>query len=444
MQAQDSARCAFVDMNAFFASVEQQVDEKLRGIPMAVVPVQSDTTCVIAASYEARAFGIKTGTPIREALRLYPRIKLVDARPKLYMEFNQRLLECLNEFFVDIKPLSIDEMACRVGGLDRGRDAELRLGERIKSSIYARLGGQMRCSVGIAPNILLAKVASDMQKPDGLTRLDHDDLPEAVYRVALADLPGIGRSMHGRLRRCGITTVRHLYEAGPDLLRRAWGSVEGPRWYYMLRGSRETDYRIWQSDEQRKSISHSHVLPPEYRTRRGAQDILLRLFTRCMRRLRQYGQAAASTGLFVKLRHRETLVRSAWKLDSRRHLHANDETTWIKIVRPMIEALPELDPGVAPYMVGITFSDLSDAKDLTLNLFDDTFARAEVSRTMDRLNRKRENSLQIASVLSVQHAAPFRIAFGRQFHAEEMAQAAVEQEHRRPAAPGTGAYGRNT
>ena len=422
MQVRTTSRCAFVDMNAFFASVEQQERPELRGRPIAVVPVKTDSTCAIAASYEAKALGIKTGTPIPEALRLCPRIKLIEARPKLYMQYNQGIIECLNTFFVDIKPLSIDEMACWVGGLDRGREAEMRLGQNIKRAIYARLGDSMRCSIGIAPNIFLGKVASDMQKPDGLTRLDEDNLPHALFGVPLADLPGVGRKMHRRLMRCGITTVAHLFQADSQLLRRAWGSVEGPRWYYMIRGSQDTDYRIWNSETQRKSVGHSHVLPPEYRTRRGAQDILLRLFTRCMRRVRQYGQAAASVGLCVRLSQSETQSRSAWKLDSTKHLHADDETTWIKIVRPMIESFPVLEPGVAPYMVGVTFWDLTDKRDLTLNLFEDTFARAELSRTMDTLNRKRENSLQIASVLPVQHTAPFRIAFGRQFHEFEIAQ----------------------
>ena len=312
----EEQRCAFVDMNSFFASVEQQYNKALRNRPLAVVPVRTDTTCVIAASYEAKALGIKTGTPVREALRLCPKIVLVDARPELYMEVNRKILESLNEFFVDIKPLSIDEMACWVGRLDRGPDAEVRLGHRIKQAIFKHAGDYMRCSVGFAPNIFLAKVASDMQKPDGLTRLDERNMPHALYDVPLRDLPGVGRSMFRRLNRCGITTVEHLYQAGPDLLRRVWGGVEGPRWYYMLRGSRDTDYRIWKSEEQRKTVGHSHVLPPELRTRRGAQDILLRLFTRCMRRLRQYNQAASSVSLFVRLRQGETFVRSGWKLDS--------------------------------------------------------------------------------------------------------------------------------
>ena len=427
MQTQDTPRCAFVDMNAFFASVEQHDDEKLQGKPIAVIPVRSDTTCVIAASYEAKALGIKTGTPIPEALRLCPRIKLVDARPKRYMEINREIIECLNHFFVDIKPLSIDEMACWIGGLDRGPEREIRLAERVKQAIMDKIGPCLRSSIGIAPNIFLSKVASDMQKPDGLTCLDATNMPHALFGVPLRDLPGVGRNMLRRLARCEITTTRHLYEADAAALRRAWGGVEGPRWYYMLRGSRDTDYRIWKSEEQRKTVGHSHVLPPEFRTRRGAQDILLRLFTRCMRRLRQYDQAAASVSLFVKLRQGETYARSGWKLDSPKHLHASDETSWIKIVRPMIESFPTLDPGVVPYMVGITFWDLKNTKDLTLNLFDDTFARAEVSRTMDALNRKRENSLHIASVLPVQHAAPFRIAFGHSFHANDIAQVEAEE-----------------
>lgn len=417
-----ATRCAFVDMNAFFASVEQQERPELRGKPIAVVPVKTDSTCAIAASYEAKAFGIKTGTMIPEALRLCPRIQLVEARPKLYMQYNQGIIECLNKFFVNIKPLSIDEMACWIGALDRGVEAEHALGRRIKQAIYERLGDWMRCSIGIAPNIFLAKVASDMQKPDGLTRLDESNLPHALYTVPLPDLPGVGRKMHRRLLRAGISTVEHLFEASPQLLRRAWGSVEGPRWYYMIRGRQDTDYRIWNSEVQRQSVGHSHVLPPEYRTRRGAQDVLLRLFTRCLRRLRQYGQAASSVGLSVRLRQGYSGARTNWKAGSSKHLPADDDTTWIKVVRPLIDSFPELAEGEAPYMVAVTFTGLTDKRDITLDLFEDTFARAEVCRTMDTLNRKRENSVQLASVLPVQHTAPFRIAFGRQFHEFEMAQ----------------------
>src|ERR1051325_1474105 len=108
MQAHDTPRCAFIDMNSFFASVEQQYDEDLRDRPIAVVPMLSDSTCVIAASYEAKAFGIKTGTPIPEAYRLCPTIKLVEAHTSRYMKVNETILECLKRFFVEIKPLSID------------------------------------------------------------------------------------------------------------------------------------------------------------------------------------------------------------------------------------------------------------------------------------------------------------------------------------------------
>lgn len=416
-------RIAFIDMNAFFASCEQQERPELRGRPVAVVPLRSDSTCAIAASYEAKALGIKTGTPVREALRLCPRIALVEARPKVYMEYNQGIHACLRDFFVDIKPLSIDEMACAVGRLDCSEEGEVRLGRAVKKAIRDRLGDWMRCSVGIAPNIFLAKVASDMRKPDGLVRIDPAHLPHALYQVPLNDLPGIGRQMYRRLLRWGITTVEHLYQADLQLLRRVWGSVEGPRWYYMLRGSADMDYRTWQDDRGRKTVGHSHVLPPEYRSRKGAQDVLLRLFTRCTRRLRHYGLSAASVGVWARLRHEQTFTRETWKLDSRRHLHANDETSWIKIVRPMIDQFPDCEDGSMPLAVGVTFWDLQDSRDVTLNLFDDTFARAEVSRTMDKLNHRREGSVQIASVLPVQRAAPFRIAFGRQFEAFELAQA---------------------
>src|SRR5205085_9575351 len=141
-----------------------------------------------------------------------------------------------------------------------------------------------------APNVFLAKVGSDMQKPDGLTVLDESNLPNALFRLDLRALPGIGPAMYVRLQRFGIHSVRDLWEASSSDLHRAWGGIGGEKWWHMLRGSQDADYESNLRDA-RKSVGHSHVLPPKFRTLEGSKGILLRLVSRALKRLRGYEQA---------------------------------------------------------------------------------------------------------------------------------------------------------
>src|SRR3989442_12754391 len=145
-------RFLFIDMNAFFASVEQQERPELRGRPVVVAPVMADSTCAIAASYEAKAFGVHTLTSVKDAKRLCPDIQIVGARPRLYQQYHQRIVEVLNDHFVTVKVLSVDEMACLVSRYCAGAEAERKLGLRVKLDLYRRLGECMQCSTGVAGN----------------------------------------------------------------------------------------------------------------------------------------------------------------------------------------------------------------------------------------------------------------------------------------------------
>ena len=149
-----------VDFNSFFASVEQQFRPELRGRPVAVAPVKAETTCAIAASYEARPFGIKTGTPIAEARRKCPGLVVVVARPPLYVEKHLELVEIIDSCMHVEKTWSIDEMECDLTGAWRQREKAIELARKIKRTIAERAGEWLRCSIGIAPNHLLAKLAS--------------------------------------------------------------------------------------------------------------------------------------------------------------------------------------------------------------------------------------------------------------------------------------------
>jgi len=405
------SRHCFLDMNAFFASVEQQERAELRGKPIIVVPLEVETTCAIAASVEARKWGIKTGTSVKAARKACPGVKVVSARPAVYLEYHRGIVEVLERHFVDVKPLSVDEMVGTIGRFERGFEKEERLGRTIKREIRERLGEQMTCSVGVAENVFLAKVAAGTMKPNGLVIWQNDEAEKMLSRLALMDLPGIGLRMAARLERAEIRTVRDLVAADRWALRRAWGGVVGERWYEMLRGSQVADYGMYETGV-RKSVGHSHVLPPEFRTAMGVQQITMRLFSKCMKRLRRCGQAASDIEVRVGYKNLETHVAYSWKRSSKKHRHANDEITWGQILRPMVESIPKARAGYVPCSAAVTFSGLIACADMNLCLFDDPIGRTHLCNTMDALNELYGHVLDVASVFWVRDQAPQRIPFG--------------------------------
>ncbi|MEZ5386738.1 MAG: hypothetical protein R3F13_14595, partial [Prosthecobacter sp.] len=183
----------FLDLNSYFASVEQQVRPELRGKPVAVVPVDTDATCAIAASQEAKKFGIKTGTNIGEARRACPDLVTVMASHDVYVDFHHKIIAEVERHFPVHVICSIDEMACKLDAPRRELPVALDLARRIKRGLREHIGECITCSIGLAPNRFLGKVASDMQKPDGLVTLLAEDLPGRLLDLKLRDLCGIGR-----------------------------------------------------------------------------------------------------------------------------------------------------------------------------------------------------------------------------------------------------------
>lgn len=285
----------FLDLNSYFASVEQQENPRLRGKPVAVVPVMTDATCAIAASYQAKAYGIKTGTMIGDAKQLCPKLVCVLANHDLYVEYHHKIVEEIQRHIEVTIVASIDEVACKLLGEFRSKDMALALARRIKAGIARNVGPAITCNIGIAPNRFLAKVASDMQKPDGLVLLEAKDLPERLYELELCDLPGIGHNMERRLHGAGILTMEALLKSSRQRFRRVWGGVEGERFYYKLHGVDLPDVPT-----QRSSVGHSHVLAPELRPPHMAEIVARRLTLKAGSRLRR---------LECKARHMELGVR---------------------------------------------------------------------------------------------------------------------------------------
>ena len=329
-----SHNALFVDFNCYFASVEQLLRPELRGRPVAVVPVVTDSTCCIAASKEAKRLGVKTGTGVREARQLCPSITLLESAPGEYIRLHNLLIAAIESCTHIEEVMSIDEAWCQLTGRQRERSNAENLAHEMKAAIAQvaeaespakknriSAAATLTCSIGIAPNRQLAKLASDMEKPDGLVFIDQSDLPHKLHPLKLRDFCGIGSNMEQRLRAYGIRTVEQLCAATEKELRHAWGSIEGARFHRWLRGGEVPALPV-----QKRVIGHSHVLPLELRSDHGAHAVCHRLIQKAAMRLRKAGYFAG--GLHLSVRGRETGwsddITFAETQDTLEFLHALD------------------------------------------------------------------------------------------------------------------------
>jgi DNA polymerase-4 len=409
----------FVDLNSYFASVEQEVRPELRGRPVAVVPMMADTTVCIAASYEAKAHGVRTGTVVGEAKRMCPGLELVEARHEIYVDYHHRIVEAVESCLPVTSVLSIDEMACRLMGRERPLLAAMELGRLVKARIRERVGVTLRSSVGLATNRYMAKVASDMEKPDGLVALPLDILPEALKQLTLRDLPGIGARTETRLHEKGIRTMEQLLALDCEQAGEIWGSVWGQRLWHWLRGE---DFDVSET-EHLKSISHSHVLAPEMRTAEKAWAVAHKLLHKAAMRLRASGLWASNIGLaigFAVPRGEKTPVSRfgvptrGWKSEVRLS-ECQDNQTLISALSRLWASRPAGAEYEHPYFIGVHLGELVPDRLHSLNLFEgteDEQSRTRLLATMDELNNKYGMStLAPATMLTAFKAAPTRIAF---------------------------------
>jgi DNA polymerase IV len=409
----------FVDLNSYFASVEQQVRPELRGRPVGVVPMLADTTVCIAASYEAKARGVRTGTVVADAKRLCPEIALVEARHEIYVDYHHRIVEAVESCLPVTAVLSIDEMACRLMGRERPLLAAMELGQRVKKRIREQVGPMLRSSVGLATNRYLAKVASDMEKPDGLVALTLDLLPEALRQLTLRDLPGIGARTEKRLNEKGIRTMDDLLTLDCEKAGELWGSVWGERLWHWLHGE---DFDMSET-EHLKSMSHQHVLAPEMRTPEKAWAVAHKLLHKAAMRLRAGGLWASSIGLAIGFAGPKGergpvsnygVPTKGWKSEIKLS-ECQDNPTLIAALARLWASKPAGEQYNHPYFIGVSLNGLVPDRLHSLNLFDgteDEQGRARLLAVMDQLNNKYGMStLAPATMLTAYKSAPTRIAF---------------------------------
>lgn len=236
----------WIDLNSAFATAEQQAHHSLRGKPIGVTNRLSKECCVIAASYEAKALGIKVGCRRTEALALCPNFIMLESDPPKYHTVYQKLLAIMKDYSPKVKMKSIDE-----GIIDfhdtsytrKGRSLQA-IGREIKQRVKTEIGDYTKINVGIGPNRFLAKTAAGLNKPDGLDTIDHRNLISVYKNLELEDLNGIAEGYGSRLRAHNIFTPLDFLRADKNLLtKRVFKSINGLHWYNRLRGFEVDDYQ---------------------------------------------------------------------------------------------------------------------------------------------------------------------------------------------------------
>src|SRR5258705_11478781 len=413
-----------IDLNSFFASVEQQLHPEYRGKPLAVVPTMADTTCCIAASYEAKAFGVKTGTQVGEAKKKCPGIILIAGDHADYAKYSHEITRAVELACPVSHNPSIDEMVCQLIGREQEPPRARKIALEIKESIYKNVGVALRCSIGMASNRYLAKIASDMQKPDGLIGLLPSQLPRAIAHLDLRDLPGVGARTEARLNAKGITTMEQLLALDREGIHKLMNSVWGDRMYHWLRGAATGDDGALIPADVQKSLGHSHVLAPEHRSLDGSWAVAHKLLHKAGMRLRmehfytgslavtiRYQLTRQQAGRMKSKKHYSGIKHSGWGMEAR-FRDCQDTLTLLEILRSLWAQRPQGPQFQKPFFVGITLRDLIPETEHQAELFADPSNRADLSATMDKLNLKYgHTTLHFAGMLTARESAPTRIAF---------------------------------
>ncbi|NRB11518.1 MAG: DNA-directed DNA polymerase [Rickettsiaceae bacterium] len=393
----------YFDFDSYFASVEQQLNPALRGKPIVVVPMLSDSTCAIAASYEAKKFGIQTGAKIYEAKKLCPELICVPSNHSAYSRFHNLLINTINkQAYVD-HVFSIDEGACKLTGKLQELENAKELATKVKLAIKTDIGEFITCSIGIAPSRFLAKIASNIVKPNGVTVINTEEIKTVLCQLNLRDLPGIGRATFNKLSNANITSVQQLYQLESGHLQKLWGSVVGKRYWYYLRG-----VDIAKTKEKTITLGQSKVLSPKERPVALSRNIVQKLILKAAKRLREKKLCTSKVALRIYDTSRNKFKESKKipALCDSRGLSSAVLSIWDELVyKYKINQVKK---------IAITFYNLA-GESPQLSLFDirETKKQQTLSKIMDAINLKYNANVVTIGIKEVKKEEQEIIAFKR-------------------------------
>lgn len=288
-----------IDMNSYFASAAAQANPFLRGKAFGVGGKPGTRGIIAAASREAKLRGVKTAMNAYEALRICPELEIIHGDPRMYSEITNRFLRIFRRHTEEVEVFSLDEAFLDVTGWVRDIDGAVSLVRTIKAEMRAELGDQLTCSVGIAENKLLAKLGSDLKKPDGITVLTRARVAEIWPTLPVTELCGIAGRLGARLEaRFGVRTAAELGAAPLDGLIDEFGPVMGYHLHLMGRG--EDPSPVISTVGPAKSYSHSYTLPRDLTDREALRTVLFALAEKVCRRMREDEACGRHVSAYVR------------------------------------------------------------------------------------------------------------------------------------------------
>lgn len=369
----------FVDMNSFFASCEQQDNYWLRGRPVAVCVYTGPKGCVIAPSVEAKQQGVRLGVRLNEAMKICPDLVPVETHPQRYRDYHVKLIEVLRQFSPDVMPKSIDEAVVDLTNSPFLHREVVEVAHLIKKAIREKVGDWFRCSIGIAPNAFLAKLGSELHKPDGLTIITPETIDDLLRTITLTDLPGIGERMAQRLQTHGIDTPLALRYASPERLKAVCKSIIGWHWHLRLNFGGEVDLK-----------SHSYKSMSAMRTvsaaqRRSADQLDGLCFSLCLTLERRMVRNEVFCQLITVCCSYESGQRYDEEIKCQQPVQ--DGADMFRIITQRMERFRQVhhcEPVLNPYLksISVCVYDFIPAQLVPYSLFEDNTRRDRLRKTV--------------------------------------------------------------
>lgn len=381
-------RCILhLDMDAFYASVEQYDQPHLRGRPV-VVGGHRQRGVVCAASYEARAFGVHSAMPMARAVQLCPQAVVLPVRMQRYREVSREIFSIFAQFTDQIEPLSVDEAFLDVTGSRALFGSGVEIAQEIRRRVRVETG--LAVSAGIATNKFLAKMASEAAKPDGLKEITPGEVDDFLLSLPVSALWGVGRTAEEKLAAYGISTVAGLRTLSLEALRKHFGK-NGARLYELCRG---VDSRPVRSDEESKSIGHEDTFEFDLLDPEEIRRALLSLSERVASRLRRKELQGNRVTLKVKYTDFTTITKS-------KTLNIGISNGSV-IFQQATELMEKTDSSRPIRLLGITLSTLDPLGSGQSDLFEDKNRKrlCRLDQAVDKLQRKYgENGVRKGSLL---------------------------------------------
>jgi DNA polymerase-4 len=363
-------------MDAFFAAIEQLDRPELRGRPVLVGGAANARGVVSTASYEARVFGARSAMPMATALRLCPHAVVVSPRPRRYREVSAAIFRIMDRFTPLVEPVSVDEAFLDVTGCEALFGPAPAMARQLKERI--RTETALTASVGVAPNKFLAKLASDLEKPDGLVVITPENAQSILDPLPVGRLWGVGQATLARFERLGARSVADVRRLPAATLTRHFGTAGE----HFLRLAHGEDDRPVTPDHQAKSISHEVTFPTDVGELDTLRRVLLRQTEDVAYRLRRHGLLARAVALKIRLEDFTTLTRGTTLAEPTHHT----SDLW-RAARDLLVAWYHGSPSPVR-LIGVAATQLSDAAARQLSLFEEKGREARLDAATDALRAR--------------------------------------------------------